>query len=321
MQRVVMVNLYSWLRCYLYAIFLICFATVTHVAHAADAKVTSMGGYPYSVVCSHPTNLDFCVDARLPTAKESACRMWMTQLTSTYSYSFDSVISGSPDRCLFKGTNPTNGTPVNSTQALTTKTGLCPPQGNPPPVTVVFSRQGRWFPQELENKRCFRNCSYSGGQSFTYKHFSFTNGIVTEFTSVTGGLKSEEEFCDAVPEPVRNSEGEVTYDAGCQDNMFKVFCDFVEWFRNDSEMPEAPKVEADQVNLGYIDASHIVIESNADNICFEPTVFEFHIPWSGDVAKQEIDYSIFCSKLRNLGNIWRALYLIAACYVIFGGRK
>ncbi|HEN9553113.1 TPA: hypothetical protein U9I90_003700 [Acinetobacter baumannii] len=314
-----MVNLYIGLRRYLYAFFLIFFATLSH---AADPKVISMGGYPYTVVCSHATNLDFCADARVANAKETACRLWMTQLNSTYSYSFDSVVSGTPDYCMYSGRNPSNGAKVTTTQQLTTKSGLCPPQGDPPPVTVIFSRQGRWFPQELEDKRCFRNCLYGGGQNFSYKHYSFTNGIVTEFTALSGGLKSQEEFCDAKPEPVRNSQGEVTYDAGCQDNMFKVFCDFVEWFRTDSEMPDAPKVESESINLGYIDTGHIVVQGNAAEQCFEPTVFEMNFDWGGlETVKQEIKYDVFCTKIRSLGNIWRALYLIAACYVIFGGRK
>ncbi|MHC6186232.1 hypothetical protein ACYU0V_08855 [Acinetobacter sp. X9] len=319
MQRVVMVDLYSWLRCYLYAFFLI-FISIT--AHAADPKTIAMGGFPYTVVCSHQTNLDYCVDARSMNAKETACKLWMTNLSTLYGYAFDRIITGTTtDTCLYRGKNPSNGTDVSTTQTLVTKNGLCPPSGNPPPTKVIFSRQGRWFPQELPEKRCFRNCNYSGGQSFTYKHFSFTNGIVTEFTDA-GGLKSVEEFCDAVPEPVRNSEGEITYDAGCQDNMFKVFCDFVEWFRNDSEMPEAPKVEAESVNLGYIDAGHIVVQGDAMHQCFEPTIFKMYLPWGdGEEIEQEINYSTFCTKITTMGNIWRALYLIAACYVIFGGRK
>lgn len=315
-----MVNLYSWLRCYLYAFFLICFATLSH---AADPKVVSMGGYPYSVICSHQTDLDFCVDARSGNPKETACRLWLNKLSTLYGYSFDSIVTaGGRDTCLYKGTNPSNGTSVAVTQDLVTKAGLCPVADNPPPVTVVFSRQGRWFPQELEDKRCFRNCMYSGGQNFSYKHYSFTNGIITEFTSQSGGLKSIEQFCDAKPEPVRNSQGEVTYDAGCQDNMFKVFCDFVEWFRTDSEMPEAPSVESKDVNLGYIDGGRILVQGDAMHQCFEPTIFKMYIPWGGgNEIEQEIDYFAFCTKIKSLGNIWRALYLIAACYVIFGGRK
>ncbi|MDH2648682.1 hypothetical protein R4646_17750 [Acinetobacter baumannii] len=310
--------MYSWLRSYLCVIFLM---IISSSSFAVDPKVTQMGGFPYTVVCSHATNLDFCADARVANAKETACRLWMTQLNSTYSYSFDSVVSGSPDYCMYSGRNPSNGAKVTTTQQLTTKSGLCPPQGDPPPTTVIFSRQGRWFPQELEDKRCFRNCLYSGGQNFSYKHYSFTNGIMTEFTSISGGLKSQEQFCDAKPEPVRNSEGEITYDAGCEDNMFKVFCDFVEWFRSDSEMPTAPEVENKSLAIDqHLKTDWVLLDDNRQ-VCFEPVQFDLYLPFSGDEFKYEMSFDNLCNKFYEFGNIWRALYLFTACFIVFGGRN
>ncbi|WP_151798913.1 hypothetical protein [Acinetobacter calcoaceticus] len=310
--------MYSWLRSYLCIIFLM---IISSSSFAVDPKVTSMGGFPYTVICSHQTNLDYCVDARTMNAKENACRLWMNNLSTLYGYAFDSVIlAGGKDTCIYRGKNPSNGTDVSTTQTLVTKSGLCPVSGNPPPTKVIFSRQGRWFPQELPDKRCFRNCNYSGGQSFTYKHYSFTNGIVTEFTDA-GGLKSVEEFCDAVPEPIRDSQGEITYDAGCQDNMFKVFCDFVEWFRSDSEMPTAPEVENKSLAIDqHLKTDWVLLEQNG-YVCFDPVNFDLYLPFSGDEFKYEMDFMNLCNKFYEFGNIWRALYLFTACFIVFGGRN
>ncbi|WP_049066841.1 hypothetical protein [Acinetobacter seifertii] len=310
--------MYSWLRSYLCVIFLM---IISSSSFAVEQKVTQMGGFPYPVICSHQTDLDFCVDARTGNPKETACKLWMTKLSTLYGYSFASIVTaGGRDTCLYKGTNPSNGSPASITQDLVPKTGLCPVADNPPPVQIIFSRQGRWFPQELEDKRCFRNCMYSGGQNFSYKHYAFTNGIMTEFTS-QGGLKSIEQFCDAKPEPVRNSQGEITYDAGCQDNMFKVFCDFVEWFRSDSEMPTAPEVENKSLAIDqHLKTDWVLLEQNG-YVCFDPVNFDLYLPFSGDEFKYEMDFMNLCNKFYEFGNLWRALYLFAACFIVFGGRN
>lgn len=314
-----MVDMCFRLRCYLYAFLLILVSTV---AHSATEKEIAMGGFAYTVYCSHPSDLDFCVNASYTDAKKQACMLWMTQLNSAYGYSFVNVTAGGTGICNYQGKNPADGSAVYDSAQLSSKAGLCPAKGNAPPTQVIFSRTGRWFPQELESTRCFRSCNYSNGQNFTYKHYAFTNGVTTTFTENTSArLASKAEFCDPVAEPSKNSEGEVTYDANCDDSFLTVFCNFVEWYRSDSEMPEAPTVETEQINLAYIKTDHVHVDAAEGATCFEPIIYDIQIPWSGDRVEQEINFSAMCERIDSYGNIWRALYLLAACYVIFGGRK
>lgn len=317
-----MVNMYSWLRCNLYAIFLICVSTMTHAT--ATPKDIAMGGYAFPVVCTSPTDLNYCVKASESDAEKQACFLWQVKLDPTYGYAFTAVqsLSNGTKQCLWTGKIPSNGAVSYYTIALTYKNGLCPVKDAPPPEQVVFSRTGRWFPQELSTKRCYRSCEYQNGQSFDYKQYTFTNGVMTTFTEkMNSRLQSTQTFCDPVPEPARNDQGEITYDANCADSFLTVFCNFVEWYRSDAEMPTAPEVQSEQINLGYIKADHVLIESNVQNQCFQPIEFNFFLTWSRDEVKQEISFDAICSKIYEYGNLWRACYLLAACFVIFGGRK
>lgn len=315
--------MYSRLRGYLYIVLLM---TISSSSFAlATQQEIAMGGFAFPVICSHPTDLNYCVKAE--DGEDAACALMTVTLSSqasiySPSYSGIEVLSNGQRRCKWTGTNPVNGSPWSFTATLSTKAGLCPIKDNPPPVQVVFSRNGRWFPQELDNSRCFRSCEYSNAQSFTHKHYTFTNGVMTNFAEdMSNRLKSKALFCTAQPEPSRNSDGEITYDAGCEDNMFAVFCDFVEWFRSDSEMPEAPPVEAEQLNLGYIKVDHMLIEDNATNTCFAPIEFNMFLPWSRTEVKKEVSFDAMCGGIDQFGNFLRALYILHGALIIFGGRK
>jgi hypothetical protein len=288
-------------------------------------KETAMGGFAFPVICSHSTNLSYCVDATKSTA-EAACALMTVTITSQYAqfgYTFTGVstLSNGTKRCEWEGRNPSNQTKTYQSAILTTKSGLCPAQDSPPPEQVIFSRNGRWFPQELDSKRCFRSCEYSNGQSFNYKHYVFTNGVMTNFTeNMSNRLKSTQTFCDPVPEPSRNSQGEITYDAGCEDNMFKVFCDFVEWFRSDSEMPEAPDVQSKNLDLGNIDGSKINIDIvRGGNHCLPPFERDFtiNIMNVSYTHHAKVDLMDICSSLWSMGNFFRVMYLMSAAFIIF----
>jgi hypothetical protein len=289
------------------------------------SKEVSMGGFAYTTICSHATDLNYCVKA--DSGAEAACALMNVKITSQYpqyGYSFTEVstLSNGVKRCEWEGRNPSNGAKAYQSAQLYTKSGLCPAQDQPPPVQVIFSRNGRWFPQELSSKRCFRSCNYANGQSFDYKHYVFTNGVLTNFTeNMNNRLKSVEEFCEPEPEPSRNSQGEITYDAGCEDNMFSVFCDFVEWFRSDAEMPEAPKVEQTNLDLGSkLDGSKINIDvSRGGSEClpaFERD-FTINIMNVSYTHHAKVDLFEICSHLWSLGNFFRVMYLISAAFIIF----
>lgn len=314
-----MVDLYSRLHRYLYAFLLICVSTMSH-SFTVTQKEIDMGGFPFNVVCSHATLLQYCTNQG---DYNGACALWQVTLDSRYGFSFSGVQTASNGMryCLWKGKNPANGTPFDTTQYLTEKVGLCPSEGHPPPEQVAFGRTGRWFPQELENKRCYRSCMYSNAQSFNYKHYVYTNGVMTHFTENTSDrLKSTAEFCTAVVEPARNSDGEITHDANCDDSFLTVFCNFVEWYRSDAEMPDAPPVSNDQLNLGYIDGSKVNIPVSTDGSQCLPKFerdFSFSIMNQTFTHKAEVDLYPICSTLWSLGNFFRIMYLLTACYIIF----
>lgn len=318
----------SWLRCYLYFVFLIVISG-NSLADTPTQQVINLGGYPYPVVCSHPSDLNYCFDSTKPNAEQKACDYALAvesanyQGTRTYeSPATTETLSNGVKRCSFKYKIQDSSTLRSSYAALSQKNGICPARDNPPPRQVLVVRQGRWWPQELPSERCFDSCKYSNGQSFDYKHLVYTNGVMTEFKeSSSSRLKSQQEFCTHEPEPIRGNDGEVTYESNCEDAVFSQICDFINWFRNDAEMPEAPQVENKNLDLGHLKTDHILIEHNAENICFEPVEFNMFLPWNRAEVKQEVSFSQMCSKIQSFGNLWRALYLIAAAYIIFGGRK
>lgn len=309
------------LCCYLSIIFLILVSSSSFATLAVTQIETGHGAFAFPVICSHATNLNFCV--RATDGPEGACALYQPTLESKYSFAFSGVqsLSNGTRRCSWTGKNPANLQAVYASAELHMKAGLCPKKEDPPPEKIIFGRQGRWFPQELDSKRCFKSCEYTGGQNFTYRHFVYTNGIMTEFTS-KDGLKSTESFCVMEPEPSRNNEGEVTYESNCDDAMFKQICDFINWFRNDSEMPEPPEVQKKELPVGNVlNPSLVDTGLNENTTCFQPIEFNFFLSFSRDQIKQELRFENMCAKIEEFGNLWRALYLIWACFIIFGGRK
>lgn len=316
-------DMYSWLRCYLYIVFLM---TLSSSSFALTDLEIAMKGFAYDVVCSHPSDLNFCVRADSGNPNEAACNLRLVALRAAephrqYLSTFEVFTrTNGVKTCIFKYKVDTVTTEYSVTHDLANKTGMCPPRDAPPSPPIAFSRQGRWFPQELPPTRCYKNCSYSEARGFSVKHYVFTNGVLSEFTQQTPP-KSTQEFCHHEPEPIRNDDGEITYDASCEDNIFKTFCDFIEWFRSDADMPTSPEVDQKELEFSYLKIDHIWIDrNNADN-CFQPVEFNFFLPWSRTEVKQEVTFERLCGGIYSLGNLWRALYLLAACYIIFGGRK
>lgn len=303
-------DMYSWLRGYLYIVLLM---IISSSSFAVTQKEIDMGGFAFPVICSHPTILGYCVPVEQ--GAQAACMLWQTNLDPKYGYSLVSYGS----TCLFEGRNPTSGSKVTTTQALSNKQGLCPSHDAPPPTQVIFSRNGRWFSQELGSNRCYRSCEYSNGQSFDYKHYVFTNGVMTNFTeNMNSRLKSNQKFCDPVAEPSRNSEGEITYDANCDDSFLTVFCNFVEWYRSDSEMPEAPEVENKTLDIAtHLKTDHVRIEANAENLCFEPVEFNLVIPWTREEVKQQVSFNAMCNGISSIDGFLHVLYLLHAAFIIF----
>lgn len=308
---------------YCYFIYLMIISSSSFAT--ATPKDIAMGGYAFPVVCTSPTDLNYCVKSNQPDAEKQACFLWQVKLDPTYGYAFTSVqsLSNGTKQCLWTGKIPSNGSVSYYTIGLTYKSGLCPAQDAPPPEQVVFSRTGRWFPQELSNKRCYRSCEYQNGQSFDYKQYTFTNGVMTTFTEkMNSRLQSTQTFCDPVPEPARNDQGEITYDANCDDSFLTVFCNFVEWYRSDAEMPTAPEVQRKELPIDHALNTNLIDTGLPENTtCFQPIEFNLFLPFSRHEIKQEVSFDNMCSKIEEFGNLWRALYLIGACFIIFGGRK
>lgn len=312
----------SWLRCYLYFVLLI--LSGTSLADTPGALEKSMGGYAYPVTCSHPSDLNYCFDATKQDAEKKACAYALAVRSANYptrSYNAEfsvTTLSNGVKRCQYTYKIEGVKTEYSDSDTLSSKNGLCPAQGSPPPRQVLVTRQGRWFPQELPSTRCFETCQYSNGQSFDVKHYTFTNGILSEFKEkLDSRLKSDQQFCNHEPEPIRGNDGEVTYESSCEDAVFTQICDFINWFRNDSEMPEAPQVEQKTLDVTYLKTDHVLIQDNANNLCFDPVEFSFFLPWSRTEVKQEISFGQMCHGIDSFGNFLRALYLLHAAFIIF----
>lgn len=306
--------MYIRLCCYLYAIFLIC---VSSSSFALTALEQANGGFASSSKCSHPSDLDYCVSTKNSDAAEQACMLWRNNLNQEYSYSFTGITNNT---CRYEGKNPTNGQKAYQSQSLTTRAGLCPVAGSPPPNIVVFSRKGRWFPQELDNKRCYKNCEYSNGQSFTYKHYQFTNGIVTEFTEKSDRLKSTENLCQMLVEPERDSNNEITYESNCDDAVFKQICDFINWFRHDEEMPKAPEVENKDLDLPTsLNKAVVQInpEETADFLCFPDYDFKLYLPLWNKQITHTFEFNSMCEGIRFISNFIVVIAFMHAAFIVF----
>jgi hypothetical protein len=282
---------------------------------------TGHGGFAFATICSHSTNLSFCVraeDGPIP-----ACALYQPTLNSIYSFSFTGVqtLSNGSRRCSWKGKNPSNNQDWYASADLYNKTGLCPQKDAPPPDTVTFGRKGRWYPQELGVDRCYKSCNYSGGKSFTVKHYVFTDGIVSDFKedrTFGGGLKSKEEFCHMEPEPVRDSDDEVTYEKNCDDSYFTIVCDFINWYRHDSEMPEAPDVTHQNLNVAtHLKTDVVDIDLASNTACFPDYQFKLFLPFSREEVEKTISFAPICQGLESFNNLLRVLYLLHAAMIIF----
>lgn len=315
-----MVDTHFRLSRYIYAFLLTCLSALTHALEITDLE-TGHGGFAFNTVCSHPTNLSFCV--AVEDGAEAACALYQPTLDPKYSYKFSGVVtlSNGVKRCEWVGKNPANNTPAYNSAQLTYKTGLCPAKEAPPPEIIKFGRQGRWFPQELESNRCYRSCEYSNAQSFDFRHILFTNGVITDFTEKSNArLRSNQKFCYMQSEPIRDSSGEVTYESNCDDATFKQICDFINWFRNDSEMPEAPPVENKSLQLELDGNSGANIDFDVSRHECNPvyeTDLAFTIMNQQFVHKATFDAAQICSSLFSLGNFFRIMYLVIAAYIVF----
>ena len=312
--------MYSRLRGYLYIILLMC---ISSSSFAITDEEKAYGGFATNAICSHPTILDYCVTEEQGGAKQ-ACLLWLVNMQAGQSqnpnpiqWNFDSIVS---DTCVYKGIQANTGYPNSTTRALETKEALCPTRDKPPPSQISFSRNGRWFPQELESTRCYKKCEYRVlPTTFTAKHYAFTNGVLTQFTENSNQRAgSNEKLCFNTVEPSRNSDGEIIEDSSCANNVFKVFCDFVNWYRNDSEMPEPPEVENKTLDIAtHLKTDHVRIQSNANNQCFQPVEFDLNLPWANLQVKKEISFDQMCVAIMDFNGFLHVLYLLHAALIIF----
>lgn len=313
--------MYSWLRGYLYIVLLM---IVSSSSFALTPEEQAFQGFAFNTICSHPSDLGFCFKADEGNAQQDACLAWMSYMqsgqtgTNARQYSFDGARNNT---CYYNYVVVSTGAKGSNSQALVTRAGQCPTQGAPPPETIIFGRQGRWFPQEVAGKRCYKKCEYSvTTTTFSVKHYVFTNGILSQFTETGERAKSLAKFCFAEPEPIRNDQGEVTEDASCSDNVFKVFCDFVNWYRTDAEMPEAPEVENKTLQIdSYLKNDHVKVNPNgtSEYQCFEPVELKFFIPLTRQETTVSIEFYNLCNILREMSLFFHALYLLHAAFIIF----
>lgn len=298
---------------------------ISSSSFALTPEEQAFGGFATSMICSHPSDLSFCFDATQSDAATQACYAWMSYMqagqTGTNSRQY-SYVKNNGRICDYSYIVTATGTQGFNSQPLTTRSGMCPTKGQPPPKQIVFSRQGRWFPQELGSDRCFEKCEYNiSSTTFDYKHYVFTNGVVTEFKeNMSRRATSKGKFCFAPAEPIRNTEGETTYDANCDDAFLTVFCEFVEWYRSDSEMPEAPEVKKENLDIpSYLKTDHFDADPNttADMQCFAPLSYSFYLAFSQTEVAGEFSFIKFCAALSSIAHLLKAGYLLFAAFIIF----
>lgn len=310
-----MVNLYSRLYLYLYYIFVVSILTIS-TSHALEPLEIQYGGFAETMYCSHPSDLSFCTPTTQP--KLNACQKWLSYLQATPNPTrqFNSVtLSG--NSCIAQYTNKSDQTAGTDSTGIITRAGKCPAKGASATPPISFSRQGRWFAQEVTGTKCWKGCDF-GEVSFTAKHLVYTNGIITQFTQTNA--KSLAQFCIIEPEPVRNSNDEITYESNCDDAVFKQICDFINWFRTDAEMPVAPPVESTSLDIDqYLKTDRVLVDAagTIDMQCFAPQEFNLYLPWASIEVKQTVSFMPICDGLNTFGNFLRALYLLHAALIIF----
>jgi hypothetical protein len=311
------------LCCYLSVIFLILVSSSSFAELTSQQK--SYGGFAETTICSHPTDINFCVPIKDPDAQKMACTIWLSHIQVGQSSAANPIqwtFKGIQNNiCIYDGLQANTGNKQSNSQALSTRAGFCPQQDSPPPEPITFSRMGRWYAGEAAGTRCFKRCEYrTNANTFKVTYYQFTNGFVTQFVESSERAKSNEKLCFSEAEPARNDQNQVYDDASCDAKLFSVFCDFIAWYRTDSEMPTAPEVENKTLQIDtYLKTDHININPNstADYQCFTPVKFEFFLPFSRTEVKQEVSFSRMCNAFREYSIFFHCLYLLHAAFIIF----
>lgn len=318
--------MYIRLCCYLYAIFLICVSSssfaLSTISDLERAKL--LGGFAYSTYCSDSTKFEFCINVEEEDAIKKSCQLKYNEYsaiatTVVYTGQINIIMlpqnSASVASCSFPYKINNSNRFGESSTLVKLRSGVCPVRDSPPPELIKFARQGRWINNELSEERCYKNCSYTNGRSFTYKHYVYTNGIITEFTEADR-LKSQAKFCDIEPEPKKDLQDEVTYDSSCEDAVFKQICDFINWFRNDGELIDPPDVKSENLDIpANLDYQIININMPENTTCFPD--YDFNLNFLGKEIKHTFSFSPICNGLESFNNLLRALYLMHAALIIF----
>jgi hypothetical protein len=307
---------------YLYIVLLM---LISSSSFALTPEQSSYGGFAEVTVCSHPTDINFCVPIKDPDAQKMACTIWLGHIQVGQSSAANPIqwtFKGIQNNyCMYDGLQANTGYKNSNSQALTTRSGFCPQQDAPPPEPITFSRMGRWYAGEAAGTRCFKRCEYrTNANTFKVTYYQFTNGFVTQFVESSERAKSNEKLCFSEAEPARNDKNEVYDDASCDAKLFSVFCDFIKWYRTDSEMPTAPEVENKTLQIDTsLKTDHVVVnpQSTADFLCFNPVTFDLYLPFAQKQIKQEITFSKMCNSLREISFFFHTLYLLHAAFIIF----
>ena len=316
-------DMYSRLRCYLYIILLMC---ISSSSFALTDEQKAFSSFAENTICSHPTVLDYCVPITESDSAKKACMLWLVGLqagqagqANPISWTFKNITN---NYCFYDGIQANTGNQNSNAQPLVSRTGMCPQLDSPPPKQILFTRKGRWFSQEVTGTRCFERCEYTATSStFIAKNYVFTNGVLTQFTeNMSSRAKSNAKLCFSEPEPARNDDGEITEDASCSDNVFKVFCDFVNWYRTDAEMPDAPDVENKTLDIPtYLKTDHVAVNPNgtSDFMCFTPIEFDLYLPFSQTRVQKSVEFYSMCAKLRDFSFFLQMFYYLHAAFIIF----
>ena len=311
------------LCCYLSVIFLILVSSSSFAELTPQQK--SYGGFAEVTVCSHPTDINFCVPIKDPDAQKMACTIWLGHIQVGQSSAANPIqwtFKGIQNNyCMYDGLQANTGYKNSNSQPLTNRNGFCPEQDAPPPEPITFSRMGRWYAGEAAGTRCFKRCEYrTNANTFKVTYYQFTNGFVTQFVEGSERAKSNQKLCFVEAEPARNDQNQVYDDASCDAKLFSVFCDFIKWYRTDSEMPTAPEVENKTLQIDTsLKTNHVEANPHAtsDFQCFNPVTFDLYLPYAQKQIKQEITFSNMCNSLREISFFFHTLYLLHAAFIIF----